>query len=217
MAVTTATTQAKQRPAAGTLLKPSSLDRLEQLGILLFWIPFAWRMVNSSNPYTVWVMVSEFAIVVFTIFRRPTDAISVNYRDWMLAAAATFAPLLVVPAEPSFPLLSDFGLFLLFVGNIWQASAKLMLRRSFGIAPANRGVKVGGPYRYMRHPMYAGYLFVHIGALILMFSWYNLLVYLIGWTAQIRRLLAEERLLSADPRYAEYMTKVRWRLLPGIY
>jgi protein-S-isoprenylcysteine O-methyltransferase Ste14 len=69
----------------------------------------------------------------------------------------------------------------------------------------------------MRHPMYAGYLLVHIGVMVLMFSWHNLLIYLIGWTAQIRRLLAEERLLSDDPAYAQYISEVRWRLLPGIF
>ena len=199
------------------LLRPQVLDRTEQIGILLFWGPFAWRMLHSTNPYAAWVMLSEFAVLIFTLLRRPTNAISVNLGDWLLACTATFAPLLLIPADPSFPALANLGLFLLIVGNSWQCAAKLVLRRSFGIAPANRGVKVSGPYRYMRHPMYAGYLFVHVGVLVVMFSWINLLIYLIGWTAQIRRLLAEERLLGNDPAYAAYMGEVRWRLVPGIF
>jgi protein-S-isoprenylcysteine O-methyltransferase Ste14 len=174
-------------------------------------------MLHSDNPYAVLVTASEFAVLIFTLLRRPTKSISVNLGDWMLACTATFAPLMLMPAEESFPELANIGLFLLIVGNVWQAAAKFVLRRSFGIAPANRGIKVSGPYRYMRHPMYAGYLFVHLGALVVMFSWFNLLVYAIGWTAQIRRLLAEERLLSNDPVYAEYMGEVRWRLLPGLF
>lgn len=199
------------------LLRPQVLDRVEQLGIVFFWGPFAWRMLQSTNPYAAAVMFSELAVLVFTLLRRPTTAISVNLGDWLLACTATLAPLMLVPAEDSFPALAGLGLFLLIVGNVWQCAAKLILRRSFGIAPANRGIKVSGPYRYMRHPMYAGYLFVHIGALVLMFSWHNLLIYLIGWAAQIRRLLAEEHLLGSDPTYASYMGKVRWRLLPGIF
>jgi protein-S-isoprenylcysteine O-methyltransferase Ste14 len=198
-------------------MRPQVLDRLEQIGIVLFWGPFAWRMLHSDNPYAAWVTISEFAVLVFTLLRRPTNAISVDIGDWMLACTATFAPLMLLPAHQSFPELANVGLFLLIVGNVWQAAAKFVLRRSFGIAPANRGIKVSGPYRYMRHPMYAGYLFVHVGALVVMFSWYNLLVYAIGWAAQIRRLLAEERLLSNDPVYAEYMREVRWRLLPGLF
>lgn len=199
------------------LLQPQVLDRIEQIGIVVLWCPFAWRMLQSTNPYAAAVMLSEFAVLIFTLLRRPTTAISVNLGDWLLACTATLAPLLLVPADDSFPALADVGLFLLIVGNVWQCWAKLILRRSFGIAPANRGIKISGPYRYMRHPMYAGYLFVHIGVLVVMFSWHNLLIYLIGWTAQIRRLLAEERLLSQDPTYGTYMGQVRWRLLPGIF
>jgi protein-S-isoprenylcysteine O-methyltransferase Ste14 len=199
------------------LLQPRVLDRIEQIGIVIFWAPFAWRMLQSTNPYASAVILSEFAVLIFTLLRRPTTAISVNLGDWLLACTATLAPLLLIPADDSFPALANLGLFLLIVGNVWQCAAKLVLRRSFGIAPANRGIKVSGPYRYMRHPMYAGYLFVHIGVLVVMFSWHNLLIYLIGWTAQIRRLLAEERLLSQDPVYSTYMGEVRWRLLPGIF
>ncbi|MDB5724736.1 MAG: isoprenylcysteine carboxyl methyltransferase, partial [Novosphingobium sp.] len=50
-----------------------------------------------------------------------------------------------------------------------------------------------------------------------MFSPYNLAIYVIGWTAQILRLLAEERLLGQDPAYREYMAQVRWRLIPGVF
>jgi protein-S-isoprenylcysteine O-methyltransferase Ste14 len=215
--VSAAATGTSEATAPRTLLRPQVLDRLEQIGIIVLWGPFAWRMLHAENPYAAAVMLSEFAVLVFTLLRRPTNAISVNLGDWMLACTATFAPLLVIGADNSFPQLANVGLFMLIVGNVWQAAAKLVLRRSFGIAPANRGVKVSGPYRYMRHPMYAGYLFVHIGVLIVMFSWHNLLVYAIGWAAQVRRLLAEERLLSNDPVYAEYMGQVRWRLLPGIF
>jgi len=65
--------------------------------------------------------------------------------------------------------------------------------------------------------MYAGYLAVHIGVLAVMFSWWNLAIYAIGWTAQIMRLLAEERLLGEDPEYRAYLDQVRWRLIPGLF
>jgi protein-S-isoprenylcysteine O-methyltransferase Ste14 len=65
--------------------------------------------------------------------------------------------------------------------------------------------------------MYAGYLAVHIGIMILMPSPVNLVIYAIAWWAQILRLLAEEALLSQDPAYAAFMAKVRWRLVPGVF
>lgn len=200
-----------------TLLRPRVLDRAEQLIILLMWTWFAWRMIQSPNGYAPLVMISETAVMVFTLIRRPTDAISLRPGDWMLAFTATVAPLLIVPIEDPYPLLAPLGVFLLFLGNCWQAYAKLILRRSFGIAPANRGIKITGPYKFMRHPMYAGYLAVHIGVLAVMFSWWNLTIYAIGWAAQIKRLLAEERLLSEDATYRAYAAQVRWRLIPGVF
>lgn len=213
---TAASVTAKPHPLA-VLASPRVLDRVEQLVILLLWTWFAWRMIQSPNGYAPLVMISETAVMVFTLIRRPTDAISLRPGDWMLAFTATIAPLLIVPSEDPYPLLAPLGVFLLFLGNCWQAYAKLILRRSFGIAPANRGIKITGPYRFMRHPMYAGYLAVHIGVLAVMFSWWNLLIYAIGWTAQIKRLIAEERLLSEDADYRAYAEQVRWRLIPGVF
>ena len=106
---------------------------------------------------------------------------------------------------------------MLFDLNLVQLAAKLFLRRSFGIAPANRGIKTGGMYKFVRHPMYAGYLLVHIGILLLMPTALNFTIYAISWWAQILRLLAEERLLGEDPAYREFCTKTRWRLIPGIF
>jgi protein-S-isoprenylcysteine O-methyltransferase Ste14 len=91
-----------------------------------------------------------------------------------------------------FPAIAPIGIALVVIGNLFQAMAKLSLRRSFGIAPANRGIKSDGLYRFIRHPMYAGYLAVHIGIMILMPSPLNLTLYTIGWWAQILRLRAEE-------------------------
>jgi protein-S-isoprenylcysteine O-methyltransferase Ste14 len=199
------------------LLQPRVLDRIEQGVIVAVWALFAWRMAHAPNAYAPAVMVSETAVMLFTVFRRPTEAISLRLGDWMLATTATLAPLLIIPNADPYPKLAGAALFLMFLGNCWQAWAKLILRRSFGITPANRGVKISGCYKFMRHPMYAGYLAVHLGALMVMFSPYNLAIYVIGWTAQILRLLAEERLLSEDPTYRDYMAQVRWRLIPGIF
>lgn len=211
------TTSANRQTWLQALLRPQVLDRAEQAGVVVLFSFLCWRMLDTANPFASWAMASEFAVLVFVLLRRPTQAISVKLGDWLLACTATFAPLMIRPAENHFPELADVALFLLVVGNVWQIAAKLILRRSFGIAPANRGIKISGPYRYMRHPIYAGYLLVHLGLLAGMFSWYNLTLYAVAWTAQIYRLLAEERLLSQDPVYADYMGKVRWRLLPGIF
>jgi protein-S-isoprenylcysteine O-methyltransferase Ste14 len=206
-------------PQAGwrALLRPAVLDRTEQVAVLVLWLWFAWRITQAANPFAPLALLSETAVLVFVLIRRPTQAISVGLGDWMLAITATLAPLLIAPGEPLLAQLVPLGVALVFFGNCFQAWAKLVLRRSFGIAPANRGVKISGPYKFVRHPMYAGYLLVHIGLLSLMPSAFNLLVYGIAWWAQVLRLKAEERLLSEDAAYRGYLATVRWRLIPGIF
>ena len=36
-------------------------------------------------------------------------------------------------------------------------------------------------------------------------------------TALMVRSIYEERTLAKDPEYAEYMTRVRWRVAPGVF
>jgi protein-S-isoprenylcysteine O-methyltransferase Ste14 len=102
-------------------------------------------------------------------------------------------------------------------GMVIQLSAKLSLRRSFGILPANRGVVVSGPYRFARHPMYLGYFVNHAGFLSSNFGVQNLVVLLLLWTLQIFRIAREERILVKDEKYRDYAARVRYRLIPGVF
>lgn len=200
-------------------LTSARLDRAEQVVIVCLWVLLAHRVYGAANPFAPLVMIAETSVVIFVLLRRPTEAISMRLGDWLLAATATYAPLFIQPAGTPDALryVIPLALALVGFGNAVQLAAKLFLRRSFGIAPANRGIKTDGMYRFVRHPMYAGYLFVHIGILLLMPTILNAVIYGIGWYAQILRLLAEERLLGEDPAYRDFMTKTRWRLVPGVF
>lgn len=202
-------------------LRPAVLDRIEQAVIVLLWVWLVERVALSffrNGNHLVWlVLVSETAVMVFTLIRRPTQAISMRSGDWLLAITATAAPMLIHAADDPVDALRIAGVALVMLGNLGQASAKLALARSFGIAPANRGIKMSGPYRLVRHPMYAGYLVVHVGVVLMMPLPINGVIYVIGWAAQIRRLLAEEVLLGQDAAYRAYQAKVRWRMIPGVF
>jgi protein-S-isoprenylcysteine O-methyltransferase Ste14 len=56
------------------------------------------------------------------------------------------------------PLLQDIGLVLGIVGAIWQTWADTWLRRHFAGDSTTRKLMTGGPFRYIRHPRYAGFL-----------------------------------------------------------
>ncbi|MFM5930876.1 MAG: methyltransferase family protein [Novosphingobium sp.] len=200
-----------------TWLTPKVADRAEQVAIVILWLFLAWRVEISDNPWAILLLASESLIAFFTLIRRPTTQLSMRLGDWLLAMTATCAGLLIVPGVVVSEALVPLGVLLFVGGNLFQLWAKLTLRRSFGVAPANRGVKISGPYRYVRHPMYLGYGIGHIAVLLLMFWPVNLVIYAIGWWAQVLRILAEERVLSQDPAYAEYMRQVKWRLIPGVF
>lgn len=208
------TIAAKTPPA---WLTPRRLDRIEQVTIVALWSLLVWRVLQSPNHMAPLVLIAETSVALFVLFRRPTERISMRLGDWLLAATATYAPLLIVPSAELWPVLEVPAVALILFGNVVQISGKLFLRRSFGIAPANRGIKRDGLYRFVRHPIYAGYLFTHIGILMIMPSLVNLVIYAIGWWAQILRIQAEEALLTQDPDYRDYQAQRRWRLIPGLY
>jgi protein-S-isoprenylcysteine O-methyltransferase Ste14 len=106
---------------------------------------------------------------------------------------------------------------LMLIGMIVQVHAKIVLGRSMGCVAANRGLKFYGPYRFVRHPMYAGYLIIDVAFVLMNPSDWNCGIYALCYAAQIPRLLAEERLLSQDSQYKEYRADVRYRLIPGVF
>ena len=75
-----------------------------------------------------------------------------------------------------------------------------------------------GPYRYVRHPMYAAIVVFVIGTSLLLGSWLGMLVGGLFLGLLARRALLEERTLRANlPGYAAYMAQVKYRLLPYVW
>jgi len=75
-----------------------------------------------------------------------------------------------------------------------------------------------GPYALVRHPMYAGALVMLIGIPLALGSWWGLLALLVILPVLIWRLLDEERFLRQNlSGYADYQTKVKYRLVPFVW
>jgi protein-S-isoprenylcysteine O-methyltransferase Ste14 len=75
-----------------------------------------------------------------------------------------------------------------------------------------------GPYAVLRHPMYAGALLMFAGVPLALGSWWGLVILLAIAAVLAIRLIDEEKFLVRNlPGYAEYRTKVRYRLLPGVW
>jgi protein-S-isoprenylcysteine O-methyltransferase Ste14 len=198
-----------------------ALDWVERLTVLGL---YGWLVLRILSRYwaggevaNLVLLPSEGLVVVFLLIRRPAVDVSRQPGVWALALLATCAPLLATPGGDGGVIPSALAAVVLLIGMMVQIHAKLTLGRSFGCVPANRGLKVAGPYRCVRHPMYAGYLLSHVAFLAMNPTLWNLAVYTLAYALQVPRLLAEERLLGRDPEYRRYQARVPYRLVPGVF
>ena len=75
-----------------------------------------------------------------------------------------------------------------------------------------------GPYRYVRHPMYAAIVVFVLGTSLLLGSWSGVLLGLIFVVLLARRAVLEERTLRAElPGYDQYMAQVKYHLIPYVW
>jgi protein-S-isoprenylcysteine O-methyltransferase Ste14 len=172
--------------------------------------------VAIGQPWDLAILAPEGLVVVFMILRRRPTTVTTRPWDWFIALMGTASPMLVAPGGQSLipPLL---GLALIAAGLGLSLWAKLGLRRSFGLAAANRGVVQSGAYGLVRHPIYAGYLLSDAGFLLMNPTARNLGLYVLALGLAVARIQAEETLLRADPVYAALTARVRYRLVPWLY
>jgi len=75
-----------------------------------------------------------------------------------------------------------------------------------------------GPYRYLRHPGYAGNILALPGVALALGSLWTLLPAAAALVIALARTALEDRALQAElPGYRDYARRVRWRVLPGIF
>lgn len=192
------------------------LDISERVLVLTLFALFCVANLHSHNLYNLPMLLSELMTAVLILARRSTEAVSRSPSDWIFAFVGTTAALLARPGGDH-PINVAAGVGLVMAGTCLALAAKVSLNRSFGLAPANRGVKRRGAYAFMRHPMYLGYMVSQVGFMLLNPTWRNALLYAVVWSVQVARILREERWLSADPAYRAYAHQVRFRLIPGAF
>jgi len=153
------------------------------------------------------------AVTVFTalfLLRRPARCTGTTW-ETMLALAGTFLPSATRPAPGN---LFWLGEIIQVAGLTGIVIAVISLGRSFGIAPADRGLRTTGLYAWVRHPLYAMEICYFAGYLVANPSLKNLAVLTADTAIQLFRALREERILKD---YASYAGRVRWRLLPLVW
>ena len=121
---------------------------------------------------------------------------------------------------PHTTLVYSVGLSLAISGALLAISSRFMLGRNWSATvqlKQDHELITRGPYRFVRHPIYLGYLVTHVAFFFAHPTLWNAAVIIIGDGTLIARALMEERVLQRDATYAAYCQRVSWHLMPGVF
>jgi len=194
-------------------------EKAANAAIALYYLYFAYIHLHAymaeGRISSLLFVVFETVIVVVTLMRSMPKEVSISPYEWTIALTATLLTLFLRPATemhdiPALYIVQLFGITISIMGIF-------SLNKSFGVVAANRGVKTSGMYRFVRHPVYAGY-FLSVSAFCAQNPTRdNLIIMAISLAMQVLRIIAEENFLQRDAAYVEYMKNTRYRLLPYIW
>ena len=213
---------------------------LAAMGVVLFLAAGDWGWPQG------WVFLGEIAVSSFAVSfwlarhdpallaARLSAPVQPDQQPWdrvfMAAAALVFVSWLVLSALDA----RRFGwsvvpLWAEALGAVLIALCMLVVWQTFRFntfaAPQVRvqidrqqRVITDGPYRVVRHPMYAGALLMFVGTPLLLGSWWGLLFVPLAVVGIGFRAVGEEQMLRVElPGYDDYTRDVRFRLFPGIW
>jgi len=158
-----------------------------------------------------------------------------NVKPWdkVLAPLMAFSlsfPLFIVAGldhhfgwSPEFPIWLNILGFILIIPGYAFASWAIIENRFFSSVTRiqkERGHVVcdSGPYRIVRHPGYAGNIPPLAGIVLALGSVWTLIPAIIALIITVIRTLLEDKTLQEElPGYRDYVHRVRYRLIPGVF
>lgn len=160
------------------------------------------------------LLTKELMTLYMVAIRNIPKKISFEPHVWLIALLSALSSLFLRPTGTEDNVI---GLIIQCSGMIIACIGIFYLNKSFGIVPANRGIKSKGLYQVVRHPIYAGYIISCLGFLINHSSNYNLAIFTSIMIFMIARIFLEEKLLMESPEYQELASRVKYRLIPGVW
>ncbi len=119
-------------------------------------------------------------------------------------------PLVVVIA-------ADVLMFLCYCLFMWVMRENSYASRVIEVAPGQKVISTG-PYAFVRHPLYLAAMGIYVFAPLVLGSYWAIIPGALIIPILVIRILNEEKVLATDlPGYADYLQKVHYRLVPGIW
>jgi protein-S-isoprenylcysteine O-methyltransferase Ste14 len=218
-----------------------------QLLLFIIVIPFLPLFISGSwDWWEAWVYgfinVLGFAISRAMAAKRNPDLISEraqfmkheNVFNWdkilapLLVLGGGFIPLVVGLDEllnwsPAFSILIKIiSLAIILTGYIWGSYALIRNRFFSGMVriQSDRGHQVisSGPYRWMRHPGYAGAIWTYLATPLFLDSRWAFIPAVLLVILLVIRTSLEDKVLQVELEgYSEYADQVQYRLFPGVW
>ncbi|MBC7251488.1 MAG: isoprenylcysteine carboxylmethyltransferase family protein [Anaerolineae bacterium] len=145
----------------------------------------------------------------------------------LMALSVSFPPVIVAGLDHRYNWSSEFPLWLIVIGFIlialgyafatW-ALAENRFFSSMVRIQMDRGHMVcdSGPYRFVRHPGYAGNILALLGIVLALGSVWTLIPAAVALIIAVIRTVLEDQTLQEElPGYRDYARRVRYRLIPG--
>lgn len=182
---------------------------------------------GTAVPGTAWLAKRDPALLERRLKGGPTFEKQRAQKAIMWLASAGFVGLLVVSGLDHRFGWSSVPVWAVIVGDAlivigMYLTFMVFRENTFTSATieiaADQRVISTGPYRFVRHPMYASAFVYLVGMCFALASYWSFVVLLVMIPVFIWRLLDEEKFLGKNlVGYLEYRKRVRWRLLPGVF
>lgn len=201
--------------AAGTI---DWLPAWAVMGIIASWIIATYTVIMKNNPDLLaerlgarknakrWDTVIMGIVGVAQLARYIVAGL-----DYRHSWTGTFFPAVQVIA-----LLLCAGGYALVT---WATASNAYFSQIVRLQPERgHSVATGGPYIFVRHPAYIGGILFDLAVPLLLGSWWALIPSGLSAVLFIIRTALEDRTLQAELEgYPEYVKKVKYRLLPGVW
>jgi protein-S-isoprenylcysteine O-methyltransferase Ste14 len=102
---------------------------------------------------------------------------------------------------------------------VWATYSNAFFSQIVRLQPErSQFVITDGPYHFVRHPAYAGALLFELVVSILLSSWWSMIASAMTVVLLIIRTAIEDQTLQTELQgYMDYVKKVRFRLIPGVW
>ena len=191
------------------------------------------HLTNAVTDVLYWTVIIGWIVSEASIFTRAvTRSIGADLRQDRLSGPALIGSALIalilgssaasrVPAAAmtqARPVVFGLGIAIAIAGIAFRQLAFSSLGRFFTtrvITRPDQTVVESGPYRYIRHPSYSGFLMTVLGVLLCETNWLSLACFLIAIPGLAYRIKVEEGALldGIGAPYQDYMRRTK-RLIP---